>query len=107
MIADLRVALRPTAEAGTPTLEPEPLTICNVTLLTGGSDKPYVIGLTSALTSQGVSYDLIGSDELNVGELVNNPRVNFLNLRGDQNPNARLPSKISRILTYYWRLTCY
>jgi glycosyltransferase involved in cell wall biosynthesis len=42
-----------------------------------------------------------------VPELLDNPRVGFLNLRGDQSSDAGLARKIKRILTYYWRLICY
>ena len=34
------------------------------------------------------SVDFIGSDDLSVPEVLNNPRVNFLNLRGNQRPDA-------------------
>ena len=44
--------------------------------------------MAAALTSAGIQVDFIGSDDLNVPELLNNPRVNFLNLRGDQRPDA-------------------
>jgi D-inositol-3-phosphate glycosyltransferase len=78
-----------------------------VALLTGGGDKPYALGMAAALTSEGISIDFIGSDDLSVPELLTNRRVNFLNLRGDQNPNARPTRKMARVLTYYWRLVCY
>ncbi|HEY3132487.1 MAG TPA: glycosyltransferase family 4 protein [Acidobacteriota bacterium] len=84
--------------------QPQPL---RVALLTGGGDKPYALGMAAALTSKGISVDFIGSDDLNVPELVTNRRVNFLNLRGDQNPNARPIRKMARVLTYYWRLISY
>ena len=76
-------------------------------LLTGGADRPYALGLTAALTGQGMAVDFIGSDDLNLPELRNNHLVNFINLRGDQNPTANLPRKVARILTYYWRLIRY
>ena len=44
-----------------------------VSLLTGGGDKPYALGLTGALTAEGVSLDFIGSDDLAVPELLSNP----------------------------------
>jgi D-inositol-3-phosphate glycosyltransferase len=84
--------------------QPQPL---RVALLTGGGDKPYALGMAAGLTSKGISVDFIGSDDLNVPELVTNRRVNFLNLRGDQNPNARPIRKMARVLTYYWRLISY
>ena len=79
----------------------------SVSLLTGGSDRPYVYGLTNALSSIGVTVDLIGSDELDEPYLRSRPGVNFLNLRGDQRPNADLIAKIYRILAYYSRLIRY
>jgi D-inositol-3-phosphate glycosyltransferase len=83
---------------------PRPLQIA---LLTGGGDKPYAIGMAAALTSEGISVDFIGSDDLSVPEVLTNRRVNFLNLRGDQNPNARPTGKMARVLAYYWRLVGY
>src|SRR5260370_34012613 len=79
----------------------------SVSLLTGGSDRPYVFGLTNALSSIGVTVDLIGSDELDEPDLDNKPGVRFLNLRCDQRPNAGLVAKIYRILAYYSRLIRY
>jgi glycosyltransferase involved in cell wall biosynthesis len=76
-------------------------------LLTGGDDKPYVLGFVQALTSAGISFDVIGSDDLAVPELLHNPRVSFCNLRGDHNPDASLKSKAFRILRYYLRLVRY
>jgi hypothetical protein len=32
-------------------------------MLTGGSDKPYALGLASALARQGVAIEFVGSDE--------------------------------------------
>lgn len=78
-----------------------------IALLTGGSDKPYVIGLTEQLLSKGVCIDLIGSDELDCPELRGRPCVNFFNLRGDQRSDAGLLTKVSRILKYYTRLIGY
>jgi D-inositol-3-phosphate glycosyltransferase len=82
-------------------------TKCNVALLTGGGDKPYALGLAAALTSAEVSLDLIGSDELNVPEVRDNSRVNFLNLRGDQSPKVSRVAKMLRVLSYYGRLIRY
>jgi glycosyltransferase involved in cell wall biosynthesis len=78
-----------------------------IALLTGGDDKPYVLGFAEALTSAGVSTDLIGSNDLDVPELRGNRQVNFLNLRGDQRPEASLPAKVLRVLGYYSKLISY
>jgi glycosyltransferase involved in cell wall biosynthesis len=89
---------------GLSSLHPQTL---RVTLLTGGGDKPYALGVAAALTSEGISIDFIGSDDLNVPELLTNSRVDFFNLRGDQNPDAGSTRKLARVLTYYWRLIRY
>jgi D-inositol-3-phosphate glycosyltransferase len=78
-----------------------------VAILTGGGDKPYALGLSTALTSEGILVDFIGSDDLSSSELLSNTRVNFLNLRGDQRSDASLVRKIARVLHYYWRLIRY
>jgi D-inositol-3-phosphate glycosyltransferase len=79
----------------------------SIALLTGGGDKPYALGMGAALTSSGVEVDFIGSDDLSVPELLNNSRVNFYNLRGDQRSEVSLAAKITRVGTYYWRLIRY
>src|SRR6266567_4581402 len=81
--------------------------VAHVALLTGGGDKPYALGMASALTSVGIHVDFIGSDDLNVPELLNDPLVNFLNLRGDQRPETSRMAKAQRVLSYYIRLIRY
>lgn len=80
---------------------------CAISLLTGGGDRPYALGITAALTARGVEVDFIGSETLDAPELRANPRVNFLNLRGAQNERASRWSKVRRILLYYGRLLRY
>ena len=63
--------------------------------------------MAAALSSVGIRVDFIGSDDLNVPEVVGNPRVNFLNLRGDQRSEASPIAKMRRILRYYLRLIGY
>jgi len=78
-----------------------------IALLTGGGDKPYALGIAAALTSVGISVDFIGSDDLNVPELLGNSRIQFRNLRGDQRPGASPIAKALRVLKYYARLIIY
>jgi len=78
-----------------------------IALLTGGIDKPYAIGLTSALVALGMRVDYIGSDDVDGPELHTIPLVNFLNLRGDQRENVSLREKVFRIIFYYGRLLKY
>ena len=76
-------------------------------LLTGGGDKPYAYGLAKALIAKRVGLDLIGSDELDCPEFRSTTGVRFLNLRGDQRPDASLITKVLRLSRYYARLICY
>ena len=78
-----------------------------VALLTGGSDKPYALGLASALAARGVSIDFVGSDELNCPEVRGLPGLRFLNLRGDQREDAPFKDKAVRLFRYYARLVSY
>lgn len=78
-----------------------------VSLLTGGSDKPYVYGLATELSSKGILLDLIASDELDSPEFRDIPQLRFLKLRGDQNPHVSLMQKVVRILSYYGKLIRY
>jgi glycosyltransferase involved in cell wall biosynthesis len=78
-----------------------------VAVLTGGGDKPYALGLASSLIARGVAFDFIGSNEVDGPELHQSPLVRFLNLRGDQEPNAGIVRKAARVLTYYARLIQY
>src|SRR5436305_13729788 len=78
-----------------------------ISLLTGGGDKPYALGMAAALTSVGMHVDFVGSDDLSVPELLANPRLNFLNLRGDQREDASTKAKVLRVLKYYARLNGY
>jgi len=77
-----------------------------VALLTGGGDRPYAFGLATELIARGVSLDLIGSDDLDFPEF-HKPGVNFLNLRGDQDPKVSFLQKMSRVLAYYAGLIRY
>ncbi len=78
-----------------------------IAILTGGGDKPYALGMAAALTAAGLDVDFIGSDDLCVPELLANPRVSFLNLRGDQREDASSVAKVRRVLKYYVRLIAY
>src|SRR5262249_51669931 len=76
-------------------------------LLTGGGDKPYALGMALSLAAHGVTLDFIGSSELEAPELLSNPRIRFLNLRGDATTWASWPAKVRRVALYYWRLFRY
>jgi glycosyltransferase involved in cell wall biosynthesis len=78
-----------------------------VTLLTGGIDRPYTFGLVMELITKGAGLDVIGSDGVDFPEFHGKPGLNFLNLQGSQRPDVSLISKVFRLLTYYARLIRY
>jgi D-inositol-3-phosphate glycosyltransferase len=78
-----------------------------VALLTGGGDRPYAFGLAKELISKGAVLDVIGSNDLDCPEFHGKLGVNFLNLRGDQRPDASFLSKVSRVSRYYAKLFYY
>lgn len=78
-----------------------------ISLLTGGDDLSYALGLTEALAERGVALDFIGSDAVYSPVLDTLPYVRFLNLRGDQSQLAPALQKVRRILCYYERLLLY
>jgi glycosyltransferase involved in cell wall biosynthesis len=79
----------------------------SVALLTGGGDKPYALGLSRELIRQGVPLEIIGSNDLDCPDFHGNPRVRFLNLRGDQRSDIGFAAKTFRIVVYYLKLILY
>jgi glycosyltransferase involved in cell wall biosynthesis len=78
-----------------------------IALLTGGGDRPYALGMAMALSSTGIFLDFIGSDELKSPQLLNDPQIRFLNLRGDQRSDVGAAKKLLRVAAYYLRLFRY
>jgi D-inositol-3-phosphate glycosyltransferase len=79
----------------------------SVALLTGGGDRPYAFGLATELIPKGAAMDVIGGDDLDCPELRDKPGVHFLNLRGDQRPDASFTMKGIRVLRFYLKLLRY
>lgn len=77
-----------------------------VGLLTGGFDRPYAFGLAMALSSNGISLEVIGSDHIDSPQMHTTPRLTFLNLQGSKR-EASLAKKVSRVLLFYVRLIRY
>src|SRR5580692_1284388 len=78
-----------------------------VTLLTGGIDRPYTFGLVMELITKGAGLDVIGSDGVDFPEFHGKLGLNFLNLQGSQRPDVSLMSKVFRLLMYYAKLIRY
>lgn len=78
-----------------------------ISLLTGGGDKPYNLGLLEALVQQGIEVDFIANDDMQDAEIAKNSLVNYFNLRGDQCLDAPILDKLIRVLKYYSKLIKY
>ena len=77
-----------------------------VVLLTGGYDKPYVIGLTGALAGCNVRMEVVGGNDIDGPALHATGKLRFLNLIGSKEASG-LAAKVSRVLAYYGRLLRY
>jgi glycosyltransferase involved in cell wall biosynthesis len=78
-----------------------------VSLLTGGFDRPYAYGLAMALIAKGVRLDVIGSDYVDCPEMHTTPGLRFFNLWPSQSVNGKAVGKLSRVLLHYARLIRY
>lgn len=78
-----------------------------VSLLTGGADKPYSLGILQALIAKGIDVDFIGNDEMSRAKIATDTKVRYLNFRGDQSPDASTLRKIARVMKYYIHLLRY
>lgn len=83
------------------------VTPIKMSLLTGGKDPHYALGLLSGLVSKGVNIEFIGNDEMKDADIVRSKNVTYFNLRGDQGSNASVLDKIVRVLKYYFKLMRY
>ena len=78
-----------------------------VSLLTGGKDPHYALGILSAIADKDVHVDFIGNDAMEKAEAVRKHNVKYYNLRGDQDSLAPLREKVVRVLKYYGNLMKY
>jgi D-inositol-3-phosphate glycosyltransferase len=78
-----------------------------VALLTGGIDRPYVFGLSTALASNGVNLDVIGSSELDSPEMHQLSSLKFIKLYRDQRQTVSVTRKLLSVLVFYVRIICY
>jgi D-inositol-3-phosphate glycosyltransferase len=78
-----------------------------VSLFTGGRDRPYAVGLVKALLSQGLCLHVVGGDELDCPEIQADSKLNLMNLHGRSRPNSNHLWKALRVLSYYSQLIPY
>src|SRR5262245_42232206 len=78
-----------------------------VSLLTGGNDPNYAVPLAASLAHRGLRVEFVGNDEMEGADSLRHERIEYLNLRGSQDPGAPLHIKVVRVLRYYRRLVRY
>src|ERR1700679_2764029 len=94
---DISVSAKPSASQ----------TPLEVSLLTGGVDRPYAQGLAMALIAKGVRLDVIGSDYVDSPEMQTTSGLRFFNLWPPQSANRTAIGKLSRVLRHYASLIRY
>ncbi|MFO1393256.1 MAG: glycosyltransferase family 4 protein [Steroidobacteraceae bacterium] len=78
-----------------------------IALMTGCQDRHYAFGLATALAGQGVSVEIIGSDEIDSPEFHTEAHLRFLNFRRGHRSDANFLRKLAKLLGYYARLLVY
>jgi glycosyltransferase involved in cell wall biosynthesis len=78
-----------------------------VTVFTGGFDRPYALGLVTALATKNIFVEVIGTDQMDFPEWYFSPLISFRNLQGNKREHARVTEKLWRVLRYYARLIRY
>ncbi len=79
-----------------------------VSILTGGWDPHYALGLLRALKNRELEIDFIANEEMkHDGALMGSNNVRYLDFRGNQDAKAALREKVVRVLKYYSRLIRY
>lgn len=78
-----------------------------ISLLTGGQDIHYALGLLSGLAPHELDIEFIGNDHWQNAYVMKSKNVIYYNLRGDQTGSVPLKEKVLRVLKYYVKLIQY
>ena len=78
-----------------------------ISLLTGGQDFHYALGLLSGLVPKAIDIEFIGNDQWKDAQIIKNNNVIYYNLRGNQKSDAPMKEKIVRVIKYYFKLIKY
>ena len=78
-----------------------------VTLLTGGFDRPYAFGLAMALSAKEIGLEVVGGAEVDSPEMHTTPGLKFLDFHGDPRQSASFPRKLLRLFVFYLQLAWY
>src|SRR5215472_7919485 len=80
--------------------------IGEVVVLTGGQDRSYVFGLTTALSQRGIHVHVVGNDRVDNIAFHTSDRITFVD-RGGMRPNSAFLVKLLQLTIYYLRLIGY
>src|SRR5579872_5844306 len=72
-----------------------------ISLLTGGFDKPYAFGLATALAKKGISLDVIGNSYVDSPEMHTTPKLNFKSLYWEPLKGKGAAGKMLEVLRFY------
>jgi glycosyltransferase involved in cell wall biosynthesis len=78
-----------------------------VSLLTGGRDRPYALGLAMGLIEKGIHLEVVGSEYVDCPEMHTTPGLQFFDLWPPESVSRNAIGKLSRVLKYYARLIRY
>lgn len=86
---------------------PKPLALpreIEISLLTGGFDRPYVFGLTTALADKRIAVEVIGNTLVECPEMHAKPSLTFRHFYWEARKNTGLAGKVWQILLFYARI---
>ena len=78
-----------------------------ISLLTGGFDKPYAFGLATALAKKRIALDVIGNSYVDSPEMHTTPKLNFLSLYWEPLKEMGAAGKLSEVLGFYAKILKY
>ena len=78
-----------------------------VSVLSGADDPNYAVPLAASVAERGVHVEFVGNDAMAAAAGLKHRNIEYLNLRGDQDPAASWPAKTARVFRYYQKLISY
>jgi D-inositol-3-phosphate glycosyltransferase len=78
-----------------------------ISLLTGGFDKPYAFGLATALAKKGIALDVIGNSYVDSPEMHTTPKLTFKSLYWEPLKEKGAAGKMLEVLRFYADLIKY
>ena len=78
-----------------------------VSILSGADDPNYAVPLAASLADRGIAVEFVGNDAMASAPGLKHRNIQYLNLRGSQDPSAPLRTKMARVFQYYGNLVSY